>query len=391
MQVNNKILRWIIITLVAASCIEPFTPDINEFQRLLVINGKITDQPGYQYVEITRSTSYTNPSYDHVPGCNVKVYDDKGNVFQYEEYGSGLYRCIFSQEYLQVGTRYKIEVLTKDGNTYVSDYDVLEPCPVIENIYYKVEQKENDDPLLKTVYGIHLFIDIQKSEKEVSNFRWELDETWEYHAAYQTSDYFDGEIHYNFNVYSDSLYYCWRSRKKKDIITMSTKNFTSGKINGGSLAFIANDNDKLDIKYSVLVRQFSLSDSAYQYWNQMQRNLQEGGGLYETQPIRITGNIHNVDNPEETVLGYFWATAEKDKRFFFKNVGEIPVNYYTCIPYGLTSDKLMELLNGYPESEYPIYLINITYLEAGPWDFADQECFDCRKSGGTITMPDFWQ
>ena len=373
-----------------SGCIEPFTPDIDEYKKLLVINGKITDQEGYQYIDISHSTSYTDPEFNFEKGSNVKVYDDKGNVFQYVEYSTGLYRCWFNKEFLQTGTRYRVEVQTKGGKTYYSDFDILEPCPDIDSIYYEVEIKEPDDLYYNPIYGIHLYVDTRESEYGVSNLRWELDETWEYRSSYLVSDYFDGSIEFAEGLFYDTLYYCWKSGRIKDIITLSTGNYSSNKINRGSLAFVPNSDEKLAVRYSALVKQYSLSDSAYQYWNQMQKNLQEAGGLYETQPIRVTGNIHSASDANEMVLGYFWASSVKEKRFFFRNVGEIPLNYYKCQPFGLDSDQLTELLNSFPENDYPIFLINESGFSFGPWDYTDQDCFDCTKKGGTVVRPDFW-
>ena len=80
----------------------------------------------------------------------------------------------------------------------------------------------------------------------------------------------------------------------------------------------------------------------------------------------------------------------KEKRFFFKNIGEIPLNFYKCQPEGLDSIELIEFLSSYPPDAYPIFLLNLSTFSFGPWDFADQECFDCSKKGGTLVKPDFW-
>lgn len=390
MQVIRNIIIWLAAVIIAAGCIEPFTPEIKDYERLLVINGRITDREGYHYVEVSRSTSYNDPKYDSEKGSVVKVYDDRGNVFQYTEYLPGNYRCWIGQEYLSVNTRYKVEVVTRDGNIYVSDFEAMEPCPDIERIYYEVKVKEADNPIFIPTHGIQLYIDTKESEKERSNLRWEIDETWEYHSAYLLNDYYDGEIHYVVES-SDSLYYCWKSSKIRDIFTMSTRNYSSKKINKGSLAYVSDNYNKLQVKYSALVKQHSLSDSAYEYWSNMQQNLQEGGGLYESQPIRITGNIYNINNSEEVVLGYFWASSIKEKRFFFKNIGEIPYQFSDCQPNGFTSEALDELLKTFTKNDFPVFLINLSGFEQGPWDYAEQGCFDCRKNGGTLVKPDFWQ
>ncbi|MBN2610886.1 MAG: DUF4249 domain-containing protein [Bacteroidales bacterium] len=390
MQVIRLLKYWLPVALLTG-CIEPFNPDIEESKELLVISGKITNLEGYHYLEISWSTSYDNPVIVREKNCSVSVYDDKGNVFQYQEYLPGFYRCWFAQEYLSVGNRFRVEVVTKEGKTYASGFDEMKPCPGIENITYEAKTIESDDPFMNCVNGIQLYIYTEASEDDVTNLKWEIDETWEYHASYLISDYFDGTINFMEGMMSDSLFVCFKNGRVKDMMTMSTRNYASNKINKGPLTFVADNKEKLQIKYSALVRQFSLSDSAFEFWNKMQQNLQDAGGLYDAQPIRIIGNIRCVSDPEERVLGYFWATEIKEKRFFFRNTGEIPFDFYKCQPYDYTPEQLEEHLRTFTEDEYPIYLINESGLAEGPWDLTDQECFDCTKGGGTLERPEFWQ
>lgn len=381
-----------IVSLVSSACIEPYTPDISEYREMIVINGKITDQEGYHYVEVSRSSSFNDSEPRPERDCEVKVYDDKGNSFIYNEIKPGNYRCWIEKSYLNPYTRYMVEVKTNDDRIYRSDFDQMLPCADIDTIYYEISEEAPTDPLYDPYPGLQFFIDTKVSENGVSNFRWELTETWEYHSKYLLGDYYDGEINFVLmESYSDSLYYCWNTGVINEIFTMSTKNLATNKITRGYLNFVSNQTDKLRVRYSLLVRQYSLSDSACEYWGRMQRLSQESGGLYETQPMQVTGNMKNMNNPEETVLGYFWASALKEKRIFYKRDYLFPVKEPDCDLYNFSNESLMEYLSFINEEEYPVYLVNLTYLPEGPWDLADQECFDCRKRGGTTIRPDFWE
>ena len=50
MRVNKIILMQVIIFFNFVVCIEPFTPEINETQNLLVIEGLITDEEGFHHI-----------------------------------------------------------------------------------------------------------------------------------------------------------------------------------------------------------------------------------------------------------------------------------------------------------------------------------------------------
>ncbi len=387
-----RMLLVLPVFLVLCTCIEPYTPDIEEYTDLMVINGRITDQEGFQSVDVSRTSSYNDPIPRPVRGCDVKVFDDKGNTFQYAEDTPGSYSCWIEQQYLVPGTRYKVEVITSEGIVYHSVYDVMNTCADIDTVYYEISEEAPLNYLLSPFPGLQFYIDTRESADNVSHYRWELEETWEYRSKYAIGDWYDGEIHYvESDKYTDSLAYCWRSGPIKEIFTMSTKSFATNKVTRGYLNFVSNQTDRLSIEYSLLVKQYSLSDSAYEYWSSMQRLVQESGGLYETQPMQITGNMRNLSDANETVLGLFWAAAVKEKRIFCKRSYEFRVLEPYCDRYEYSEDELVEYLEQVQEEAYPVYLINLTLTNDGPWDLADQKCFDCRKRHGTLVKPDFWE
>ncbi|MFC2137339.1 DUF4249 domain-containing protein [Bacteroidota bacterium] len=384
-------LYMIILFFYLFGCVDPYTPEIDEYQRLMVINGYISNQEGYHYVEVSRSTPFNEPEFIPEEDCDVMVIDNIGNMFIYDEVSPGKYSHYFEEEYLTIGKKFKLEVTTKKGKKYESDYDELLPCPVIDKIYYEIEEKPLDDPLLKSIFGIQFFIDTDASGDFAKNYRWELTETWEYHSKYFIGDYFaDSGIIYSPEL-TDSLYYCWRTEKIREVYTITTKQAISDKIIKTPLNFVSNQTDRLEVKYSLLVKQFSLSDRAYEYWNELKVLSKDAGGLYETQPSRIQGNIKCIDKPDELVLGFFNASSLETKRIFVDEYFDFFPFKIQCSPYGYDEETLLYELNLIPPSRYPIYLLNLSRDSEGPRDYVDQSCFDCRLLKGKTTKPDFWE
>jgi hypothetical protein len=386
--IRNSILGMTIL-LLFRSCVDPFTPVIDEAPEMIVISGRITDREGYQSVEVSKSTSYSEPYYNPVRLCTVVISDDKNNRFDLKEDTPGKYRCWIGKEFLNVGTCYRIEVTTPDGKQYQSDFDTILPCPPIENIYYEVKKQETNNPD-RPNYGIQFYVNTDATGISTKNFLWDLFEAWEYHSRYMVSDYYDGQINYSPETY-DTLFYCWKWGTLYDIYTFTTQNLSTAKIKGCPLNFVSNETDRLSVKYSLLVRQFSISNDAYNYWNTLQLQTQNTGGLYETQPASITGNIHCITNPDETVLGFFMASAVTEKRIFVPRNFDFIIYSPSCAPYGYNAEDLDILLRTYKPRDYPVFVINYSQTEQGPWDFAEQECFDCRKLGGTLIKPDYWE
>ena len=384
MQVIRLILIYVGLSLLGG-CIYQYNPDIEGSSNTLVINGKVTDKEGYQYIEISRSFApYEEDNKRPVSGYTVEIQDDRGNVFPGAEMEPGLYACWMDQAYLAPGISYRLIVTDDRGNLYASEFDRILPCPDIDSIPYEIQEKQTDNPDI-TYKGLQFYVNTDCSGEYAKHFRWEMEETWEYHSTYEIEVYYDGMIREIGEVVYD-YFYCWESRKIPSIYTYSTQNLTTEQINNYPLNFVSNQSDRLSFKYSLLMKQFSLSPSAFEFWNTLDKQSKQSGELYETQPVQIQGNIHPQNESGETVLGLFYATSVKEKRIFVKPVMATWHPY--CKPYGLSSAELMELLSEVSVNQYPIYLI---FIDVEVYDFADQECFDCRLLGGTTERPDFWE
>lgn len=385
-----QVIRLILIIgglSLLGGCIYEYNPNIEGSSNALVINGKVTDQEGYQYIEISRSIGPNDPLVERpVSNYTVEIQDDEGNGFPGAEMEPGLYGCWMDQEYLAPGKRYRLIVTSNKGNLYVSDFDELLPCPDIDSITFEFQEKQTETPDL-TYRGLQFFVNTDCSGEYAKNFRWEMEETWEYHAEYEILAYYDGRIHESLpGLATYDYFYCWQSGKVHSIYTYSTQNLTSGQIRNYPLHFVSNQSERLRIKYSTLVKQFSLSREAYQFWNIIDQQSKQSGELYETQPAQIHGNIHPQDEDGEEVVGLFYATSVKEKRIFVQPA--MATWKPDCDLYGLSRSELMELLATYTQYQYPVYLY---VLDMGVYDFADQECFDCRRRGGTTEPPDFWE
>ncbi len=157
-----------------------------------------------------------------------------------------------------------------------------------------------------------------------------------------------------------------------------------------SLNFVSNETDRLKVKYSLLVKQQSLTRRSYVYWETMRAQSCETGGLYETQPSSAIGNICNTANPDEVVLGIFYATQQRTKRIMVDNISSENDPFEFKIPY-LTCEWENATSTFQSGGDFPYYLKSNNETGYGPpYITADQICFDCRIQGGINVKPDYW-
>ncbi|MEZ5073038.1 MAG: DUF4249 domain-containing protein [Bacteroidales bacterium] len=364
-----------------ASCIDPYVPEITDAQDVLVISGKITDKTGFQEVRISRSSPYNSPEFVPLSGCVVTVSDQEGTMAFYEEAAGGTYRVYLEEPFLGVGKAYSLQVVTPSGSTYQSTFDTLLACPPVEKLYYEVEARETAVPD-EVLPGIQFFNDVSSRPGEAGNFRWVLEESWEYNAPYWPSYiWYGAEIVVNV---SDSLYTCYMKEGIQSIFTASNRSLEGTSIKRNPLHFVSNESPRLHLRYGLQILQQSLTDQSYAYWKTMEEQAAEGGSLYETQPVSTVGNVYNVSDGNEKVLGCFYATQEQEAHLLIPNEFDFLTHGFQC-----KIDTIYSL-SGLGR-DYPYFLIGYAVTGTGPpYGYGDKECFDCKMLGGTKALPEYW-
>ena len=326
----------LLLVLILASCIKRYDPLIKRTDEgKYVVTGGVNNGDSIQYITISvASPLSTNPRFIPVAFSVVKIIDGKGNSYTATDMLDGRYKIFIPENELVAGNTFKVDIQVPDGTHIVSDFDKIQDCPELESVYYRGSMY---------ISGIQFYVDLDARNYRCHNYRFEATETWEYTAPYPYNWVSGGRV-------------CWVSSNIRGVYTLSTKNLTENIYKLLPLNSVDNySSQRLRYMYSLLVSQFSLSDAAFDYWDQMRRNNVEQGGLYENQPFQVIGNLHNLTDPAKMVLGFFGASTKRTDRIF---VSGLPNAYIDCKPgsYGMES-----------------------------------ECSDCRnKVGGTNVKPDFW-
>jgi hypothetical protein len=274
-------------------------------------------------------------------------------------------------------------VITPDQHEYRSSYDTILPCPGLDTLYYELTYRETKDPE-KNLPGIQFYLDMSGRPSDSRNLLWQVEETWEYWAALfgNRIRLEDGRM---LEYRSNPLFKCWKHYPLNQFYIATTRNLASNEMRRVALNFISNETDRLSVTYSLLIRQQSLTSTAYDYFRRMDEQAVGSGGLYDTQPSTVTGNLYNVYDPDEVVLGFFHASQVREKRIFVQNNDffEFPIPHISC------EYEPIWTMWEWPAIEYPVYI----YAE-GPflpsWT-ALPYCFNCMLSGGDTIRPLYWE
>jgi hypothetical protein len=361
--------------ILTSGCITKFIPDITEKTSLLVVDGMITDQKAIYTIKLSKSQPLAEQSVAKpVMGAYVTVTDDDGAVYYMNETSQGSYTSDSSLFKGETGRKYTLHIQTAgtDGpiHTYESFPMELRPVPAIDSVYWEKTIIKDKDPLTGfPVEGCQIYVDSHDNGENCKFYRWNFSETWEFHIPY----FVPNRV-------------CWKTENSYNINIKSTSSLSENSISGYPLFFISNTSDRLSVKYSIDVKQYSLSQEEYAYWGKIKDITQNVGSLYDIVPASVNGNMICVDDPQEAVLGYFSVSAESSQRLFVQQYFSGLVNQYLGCP----SDTVFGYGAIQGENSYVWVIVDHTL---GPPIYRvitnNRDCADCRIRGSSV-RPSFW-
>ncbi len=382
----NRRCRFGLYLLVFAAflttaCEESFLPELEDFDPVLIVDGGITTLPGPYTVNLTRSSGILDSDQEAVEEAVVTIQAESGEQEVLVELEPGQYRTSPGGIQGAPGNSYKISIQLQDGRQYESDYQMMpEPVAIdsvgadLEYQYLSIEEPE--------VPGYQFHVTTEPAGQPENYLMWSLQATYKYQADFTINYLYAG----GFQPYPDptELQTCWRTDQINEVFTFNTAMLSQPVVEQLPLHFARADQRELSIRYSLLVRQFTLGAEAYTFWSNLQQQIENQESLYNSQPFQIRGNVYSITDPGETVLGFFMVAGQDERRVFIDHPSELELDFSYCSP-DYMSLGLIGLIH---PANWPIYVYED---EAGDRALANDECFDCRKLGGTTDRPGFWQ
>lgn len=379
--------------LFAIACIEPFSPELGEAQNILVIEGQVLEGNEPAEVRISRTVEVGSKDELMVSNAQVIIRDDLGGEFVLTEGESGVYQSDTNQLIGTPDTEYQLSVMTAAGQSYESTWEILRGTTGIERIHTAIEES-GDSIVGNSTTGVSVLLDTRDSENNSRYYRWEWEETWEYAVPFPT--YFTWDFMTNSTVpipEEDWGYICWRNQVSSGILLTTTAQLEEDIIERQPIRFISLKTNRLSRKYSLLIKQYVLTQEAYSYWKSLEAFNENLGTLFDPIPYEADGNIRSTDSPKVPVIGYFGAYGFAKERFWMERQ-EVPQDYRVSSGYAeCTLDSLFDYTDFVSEVRFSNYVyVDSIIGDLGQfvgWLVAKDFCTDC-KLAGTNVKPDFW-
>lgn len=333
---NVKSTIVFLVLMILLGCIEKLDLDV-ETDSMLIVDATLTDttEPS---VRLSRSGS---DIFLAETGATVVVSDDTGESFVLTESSPGLY--ILNNVVGEVGKTYTLRIETSSGRIYESDPELMVPVPAIDCLWIQRDSAVNISSFGTETTSLRWAIWLKTSTLESNTFlKWQ----------------FDGLYQYIIPGFPSGIP-CWfRDSGPVNFLNVhGVENLQPGSevlhkliINGGEAKYE---------NYNLFLDQMSLNIGAYRYWKNILDQRELEGSLFDPPPTSNRGNIYNVSDRSERVLGYFTVSS---------------VHEFT-----------------YPFNKFRIpYSLNLPLFEqCARWPFPP-ECFDCDALGGDTAIPPDW-
>ena len=302
-----------------ASCIDLYKPNLKNYKSHLVVEGVISNENASYNINLHRTTNVNGASSEKVNDANVYITDGDGIKTILQNCDDGNYKTDSSAFRGIIGKKYTLNILTSDGEEYRSDECTLLPVASIDSTYYE-KGEEISGNLGVSSTGLKIFLNTSLDSGASQYFRWTFNETWKflipYPPTYKCLMVLDEET-YLFEQIAVVKDICWRENQSTEILINSLSSGLTNFINKQSIQFIDPvKSDRLTQQYSILIKQYSLSEKEFNFWKNLKKAGEAGEDIFGSQPYQVSGNIHNVNDASESVAGFFSVSALSQKRIY---------------------------------------------------------------------------
>jgi hypothetical protein len=340
----------------------------------LVVEGFINVK-GYTTITLRRTVPLKDTARLKAEiAAEVTIVGEDNSTYLVKEKGSGMY--ISDSLNLRVNQKYRVHIKTRSGGDYLSENVEVMQTPSIDSVNWKVE---ND--------GVRFYVNTHGDQNNSRYYKWDYEETWEIHSSYE--NYFEYKkpvVIPRKQEEVSKLFYCWAFQNSSSILIGSTAQLTNNVISLAPVNFISLKSEKFSVRYSILIKQYSLDRKGYDFFQAIKSNTESLGSIFDAQPSEITGNISCVSNPAEKVIGYIAASTVDQKRIFILS-SDVPGKYATDCP---TVEVPLDSLAYYFEigGLRPYNSISMGGPITGYYS-SYPSCIDCTLRG-TNVKPSFW-
>ncbi len=305
-----------ILSIILVSCLDAYDPKLTGKTPQIVFEGILTDQPGPHFFVLSFTAGYNSQEsvFDkYVNAAKVWITDAKNIRTDLIDLNRGQFKTPDGFRG-QIGNSYTLHIRTSDGVEFASNAEKMGFSPPIDKIYSEFKIATTPQPKYRG--NFNLYIDVKDPVTEGDFYRW----SWKNYQKASSCELYtvprtDPPVRY----YKPCCEPCWNITECLGCVKVASDNLVNGrtlaKQNIGQIPF-----DDVT-PYYVAVEQMSLSREAYNFWASADAQANNSGGIFDTAPATIRGNIKNLTDATAPMLGFFQVSAVTKKVTYIQRIG----------------------------------------------------------------------
>ena len=382
-----RFLSTVILVGFFLGCVEPIEIESGNYENALVIEGTITNEVSNQEILISRTYQLAESGPSKERNARVQVVGNS-TIYEFREAEPGRY--VSEQAFgAEEGVAYTLEIVTADGKQYSSEAEELPANSSISSLY--AQKATFDDET-----GVAILVDAGVPQETSGYYLYDYVETYKIVSPYQMNldlKVIDGEFVEVEKTKEETI--CYTTQASTEILLANTNLQSRNDLDANFIKFLPKESYKTANRYSILVRQYSISADTYSYYQTLMDFSDSENLFSQNQLGLINGNVYSISDPSEPVVGMFSVAGVSRERIFF-NFEDfysrdefLPNAHVECevlVPPALTVPQ-----REWIGEQLEIGSIKYFGFEKGTgFRFAKAGCIDCTKYGSNIA-PEFWK
>lgn len=291
------------------TCLDPIDLKIPRgFDNTIVVQGiLVKGSPSVFELSVSRLFDFTGEGADLVNVRDVTLTDEAGNSVEIERTGTGFYRTTFADNnpdiQIEVGKSYKISFNTFDARSFESFFEPLVASPKIDSLSFETISKQyvfTDG--ITTVQDSAVSFKVNTPLRHPDSIR-NSSVLWDMSRVFQLTDLREKTCYLKetVNLSGIQVFDGFNSPLERlDSYTIHDHRFSHHFAEG--------------MYFEVI--QSGLSQGAFAYWDQTSKVLERDGNMFEAPAGRVNTNFYNINDENEIVVGYFYATTQDTARIY---------------------------------------------------------------------------
>lgn len=319
----KRLLLPLFFIVVLLGCIDPITFKYDGQVEHLAVQSIFTNQKKVHFVRLTITSPFGSPYNQFATNAQVAITSKEGENYIFKHAESGKY---FSDGEIAAipGHTYQLKISHK-GKLYESSPITLPQANEIIPIdsiklkfatRYTIVYGAKEKRLLP---GYDILVDFKDTPNQQNFYRWSFSRIYEVET--QPENY----VEYSCRgcprpAPKDCCKFCWITESDEILETTANDWLRDGQeIKNQPVMFIP-FYQYMNRKLDLTLYQHSISQEAYEFFRALNNQANSTGSMFDAPPTELKGNLYNINDKNEKVIGFFEASVVASKNIRIKGI-----------------------------------------------------------------------